>query len=169
MPRGRPRLSDAAVAALPKAKRDRTLKRRAERARTKTRKAAAGSNVVPVDFSPAPFIPSPPPPPSVPSAHVAPPQPGEVIYGLDPDDHRARALYVDLRSRLQAVGRWSGEATHGTLLTYVKTSLEIERYRAVALPPSVFSANKGAASALRRAALPADKVRKGAGRFGEDW
>lgn len=163
----KPRLTDAQLAALPKEKRERNLKRRRERERTKAR--ASKGNVVPVDFSHAPFIPGLFPPPSVPSAHVAPPAPGEVIYGLDPDDQRARALYVDIRSRLQAVGRWSGEATHGTLLTYVKTSLEIERYRAVMLPPTVFSANKGAAAALRLAELPADKTRKGAGRFGGNW
>lgn len=153
----KPRLTDAQVAALPKERRERTLKRRRERERAKLKqgitagKLATQKNVRNVYFS----LP----------ANPAPAEIGEVINGLDPDDLRARSVYCDFRTRLQAAGRWSGEATHGMLLTYVKASLEIERGSVAMVSGHVMTAQARAAMYLKLHELPADKVRKGAGRF----
>lgn len=146
----RPKLTDAQLAVAPKEQRRETLKKRAQR----DRKKAAVLHM--------------PPPPLRVTPEAVPPS--ELVFGLELDDLRGRAMYLDLRRRLLAAGRWSGEATHGLLLTYVKTTREIERAPAFLIAAPIMTAQSKAAAALKLLDLPPEKARpKGSDRFGGDW
>lgn len=91
--------------------------------------------------------------------------PDDEVRGIGRNDERARAMYIGLRNRLAQTGQWKGDATHGTLLTYVLCSVEIETLGASGVPPAVLTAMAKSRDALKLLELAPEKVAKPS-RFG---
>ena len=91
--------------------------------------------------------------------------PDDEVQGIRPNDERARAMYIGLRNRLAQSGQWKGDATHGTLLTYVLCSVDIETQGASGVPPAVLTAMAKSRDALKLLELAPEKVAKSS-RFG---
>jgi hypothetical protein len=87
------------------------------------------------------------------------------IQGLQPADVRAREMYLGLRARLAQNGQWKGDATHGTLLTYVLCTVDIENQGASGVPPAILTAQAKSRDALKLLDLPPEKAAKNS-RFG---
>jgi hypothetical protein len=87
------------------------------------------------------------------------------IQGIREQDERAREMYVGLRTRLAQSGMWKGDATHGTLLTYVLCAVDIESQGVSAVPPAVLTAMAKSRDSLKLLELPPEKVSKSS-RFG---
>ena len=87
------------------------------------------------------------------------------VQGIRQNDERARDMYVGLRNRLAQAGQWKGDATHGTLLTYVLCAVDIETQGASGVPPAVLTAMAKSRDALKLLELPPEKVVK-VSRFG---
>ena len=91
--------------------------------------------------------------------------PDDDVQGIRPNDKRARDMYIGLRNRLAQSGQWKGDATHGTLLTYVLCSVDIETQGASGVPPAVLTAMGKSRDALKLLELAPEKVAK-VSRFG---
>lgn len=149
MGRGRPRLTDAELAAMPKAKRDATLAKRKQR--------SGGRTQIPrLALAPVTHLPArePASPPANATCYL--------IAGIAQDDERASELYSGLQRRMEQAGVWGGEATHGILLSYVLATVTIERNGP---HPQLITSQRQCWRDLKLADLPVEKVRK-AGRYG---
>ena len=99
------------------------------------------------------------------SATVPPIGADDPIAGIRQQDERAREMYIGLRNRLAQSGQWKGDATHGTLLTYVLCAVDIESQGVSAVPPAVLTAMAKSRDSLKLLELPPEKVSKSS-RFG---
>lgn len=157
----RGKLTEEQLNQLPPEVRRETLKKRNTRAKNAAKAEAARVRVDPA-----------PPMPRGTSVATAPPASGvavdEDIPGIDPADTRAVLMYLDIRRRMQAIGRWAGEATHSQLMVLVRTTMVIERSHIDDVRQSVFAANRAAALAIKLHELPPDKIRKATSRPDRD-
>ena len=152
---GRPKLTQAQIDALPEKTRAETLRKRNARAR------AAGL--------PLPHPPAPSPVAWLPVVRPHDPAQEDPPPGIEGSDVRALEMYSRLKQQLIAENRWAGEATHGTLMTYCKTSVFIEAATDPAdVKAHIYTAQSRAATILRLHEMQPVKIRK-ADKFGGDW
>ena len=149
----RPRLTEDQLAAMPERKRKELLRQRKVMEAKQAERAGGRRELATVM-------------PIRPVASVTPALgPDDEVQGIKPNDKRARDMYIGLRNRLAQSGQWKGDATHGTLLTYVLCSVDIETQGASGVPPAVLTAMAKSRDALKLLELAPEKLTKSS-RFG---
>ena len=144
---GRPRLTDAQIAALPPEKRAETLRKRRKREEAKN----------PIKSAVLAF------PSKTAAAFI-----DAKINGVPECEERAREMYERLRNKMVRQGTWKDEASHGLLMIYCKSIVAVEISDPDSIPPGAVTAATKIYNQLNLADLPADRAARES-KFSKGW